>query len=113
LKKTIFELGKSITGVINNPVSNFSIADINFITDYIGTVNIWLYTTTANTVIEFVAKINEINKITEDTMKKYDTAKIFSSNDNFSKRDELQLTCITLNTSLKSNYFSLSETDTD
>ena len=113
LKKTIYELGKTITSAINNPVSNFTTEDIEFITDYIGTVNIWLYTTTASSIIEFVAKINEINKITEDIMQKYDTNKIFEKNDNFSKRDELHLTCITLNTSLKSKYFSLSETDTD
>jgi hypothetical protein len=80
--------------------------------DYIGTVNIWLYTTSASTTIEFVAKINEINKVTEDIMKKYEDEKIFEKNDNFTKRDELQLTCITINTSLKSGYFSLVELDT-
>jgi heat shock protein 1/8 len=113
LKKIIFDLGKNILSVINNPISNFSKEDIEFITDYIGTVNIWLYTTTASTTIEFVVKINEINKITEEIMNKYTEHKIFASNEKFSKRDELQLTCVTLNTSIKSNFFSLSETDTD
>jgi heat shock protein 1/8 len=113
LKKTIFDLGKNILSVINNPISNFSKTDIEFMTDYIGTVNIWLYTTSASTTIEFVSKINEINRITEDIMGKYTEHKIFTPNEKFSKCDELQLTCITLNASIKSNFFSLSETDTD
>jgi molecular chaperone DnaK (HSP70) len=113
LKKTISDLGKNILSVVNNPVSKFTDEDIIIVTDYIGSVHIWLYTTPANTSIEFVAKIDEINKFTEEIMKKYEEKKIFEKNDNFSTRDELQLTCLTLNTSIKSNYFSLKETDND
>lgn len=111
LKKTISDLGKNIVSVVNNPVSKFTEEDIESVSDYIGSVHIWLYTTTASTSIEFVAKIDEINKFTEGIMKKYEEKKIFDKNDNFTARDELQLTCLTLNTSIKSNYFSLKETD--
>ena len=48
LKKTISDLGKNIISMINNPVSNFTLEDITFMTDYIDTVNIWLYTTSAS-----------------------------------------------------------------
>lgn len=113
LKKTIFDLGKNILTVVNNPVSKFLLEDITLVTDYIGTVNIWLWTTNASTSIEFIAKINEINKFTEEIMKKYEEKKVFEKNDNFTIRDELQLTCLTLNTAIKSNYFSLKESDTD
>ena len=113
LKKTIFDLGKNILSVVNNPISKFTEEDIISVTDYIGSVHIWLYTTNATTSIEFVAKIDEINKFTEEIMKKYEEKKIFDKNDNFTIRDELQLTCLTLNTSLKSNYFSLKETDVE
>ena len=46
-------------------------------------------------------------------MKKYDENKLFEKTDKFTKKDELQLTCVTLNSSVKSNYFSLSESNTD
>src|SRR5581483_8953548 len=95
------------------PVSKFTEEDIITVTDYISSVNIWLYTTSASTTIEFVSKINEINKFTEEIMKKYEEKKIFDKNDNFTIRDELQLTCLTLNTSIKNNFFSLKDGDID
>lgn len=119
LKSSIFNLGKSVLSVINNPVSRFSEEDVLSVTDYIDSVNIWLYTTNATTTIEFVAKINEINSFTDQIMEKYsdDTSssstKIFQEDNQFTIRDELQLTCLTLNNSIKSNYFSLKESDTD
>ena len=113
LKKTISDLGKNILSVINNPISNFSEEDIMTMSDYIGSVHIWLYTTTATTTIEFIAKINEINKFTEEIMKKYEDTKIFEKNDSFTTREELQLTCLTLNTSIKNNFFSIKKNDID
>ena len=111
LKKTISDLSKNILSVVNNPVSKFIEEDIVIINDYLGSVHIWLYTTSASTTIEFIAKINEINKFTEDIMVKYQEKSIFEQNDNFSAMDELHLTCLTLNTSLKSNFFSIKEDD--
>lgn len=108
IKKTIMDLGKNIINVVNNPVSNFSEEDIILITDYIESVYIWLYTTSSKNNSEYIAKINEINKFTEEIMKKYEEKNIFEQNDNFTLRDELELTCITLNNALQSNYFSLS-----
>ena len=109
IKRTISDLGKNILSVVNNPVSRFNVTDINLMTDYINSVNIWLYTTSASTSIEYVAKINEINKFTEEIMKKYEDKNIFEKNDKFTVRDELQLTCLTINTSVKNNYFSMEE----
>ncbi|XWV26555.1 heat shock protein 70-like protein [Tupanvirus soda lake] len=113
LKKTISDLGNNILSVVNNPVSKFTEEDIETVKDYIDSVKIWLYTTSANTTIEFVAKIDEINKFTEEIMKKYEDKRVFEKNDNFTIRDELQLTCLTLNTSIKSNFFSLKEGDVE
>jgi len=114
LKKTIFELGKNIVSVINNPVSKFDQEDVIMMTDYVSSVNIWLYTTNAQTSIEFVAKINEMNKMTEEVMSKYDPEhELFQKNEDFTIRDELQLTCLTLNMSIRNNYFSLGSCNTD
>lgn len=111
LKHTISDLCHNIVSVINNPVSNFNTEDITHVTDYIESVQIWLYTSSATTTIEFISKINEINKFTEDIIKKYDDKKIFEKNDKFTTRDELQLTCLTLNTAIKTKYFSLKNTE--
>ena len=113
IKKTIQDLGKNILSVVKNPISRFSEDDIVTITDYMDSVNIWLYVTSASTTIEYVAKINEINKFTEEIMKKYSNVKVFEQNDKFTTKDELQLTCLTLNTSIKNNYFSLEKKDTE
>ena len=110
LKKTISDLCKNILSVINNPVSKFIESDITVMSDYIFSVNIWLYTNNANSTLEYISKIDEINKFTEDIMKKYEKQP-FEKNINFTLRDELQLTCITLHSSLKSNYFSLKHDD--
>lgn len=110
LKNIISELCENILNITNNPISNISNEDIELITDYIGSVNIWLYTTNANTTIEFVSKIKEINNFTENIMEKYNN-NIFDENNNFCIKDELQITCLTLNTSLKSSFFSLKESD--
>ena len=111
LKKTISDLGRNIISIVNNPVSKFTEEDIIIITDYIGTVDIWLYTTASTTTIEFVTKINEINEFTENIMKKYSETPVFSSTDKFNSRDELHLMCLALNGSIKSNYFTLVDAD--
>ncbi len=113
LKKTISDLCKNIASVVNNPVSKFTPEDVITVIDYMESAQIWLYTTNASTSIEFIAKIDEINKITEEIMKKYEDKKVFEKNDDFTTRDELHLTCLTLNSSIKSNYFSLKADDTE
>ena len=113
LKQAIMDLTKNVISVVNNPVSSFNEDDILLVSDYLDSVNIWLFTTNATTTIEYVAKINEINKFTDDIMKKYENKQIFNQNETFTCRDELQLTCLTLNTSVRSNYFSLKSDDMD
>ncbi len=113
LTATIQDLCKNIINVVNNPISKFSREDIDLVTDYMETIQIWTYTTTATSTIEFIAKINEINKFTEDIMKKYEDTKIFEKNDSFTYKDELQLTCLTLNECIKSNYFSVKKSEID
>lgn len=112
IKKTIFDLCKNITSIANSPVSNIHSDDVAKIKDYIDTVIIWIYTTTSVSTTEYITKIDEINKVTEEIMKKYD-GEIFEKDNTFTSKDELQLTCLTLNSSIKSNFFSLKKNDTD
>ena len=113
IKKSILDLGANITSLANNPHSNLLEDDINFINDYIETVNIWIFSNSATTCIEYIAKINEINEFTQDIMKKYEDKSVFSKNNSISCQDELYMTCLALDAGLKSNYFSLRKTDVD
>lgn len=113
IKKTIIKLLSSIEDIMNSPMSNFNEEDIEYMRDYSSTVQMWLYLTPATTLVEYIAKIDEINTTTENIMKKYDTETYFAKNENFTIRDELNLTCVTLNTSIKSQFFSLSKADID
>ena len=114
LKTSMLELCDNIVSIIHNPISNFDIEDVTTLKHYIETVQLWSYTTSATTSIEFIAKINEINKITEEVLSKYKSdSELFKKNDDFTMRDELQLTCLTLNMSLRNNFFSLGANNTD
>lgn len=112
LIKTINELCQNILGVINNPISKFDQADIEMMEDYISSVTIWLYVSNATTTIEYIAKINEINKITEELMEKYQEKTVFDDSSRLTTRDELQYICLTLNRTGESNYLSLNKEDT-
>jgi heat shock protein 1/8 len=111
LKKIIFDLGKNITSIINNPVSHLQPEDIEKITDYIGSINIWLYTNSSLSTTDYVAKIREINQFTEDILQNYHQDNIFEKDENFTIKDELHLICLTLSTSIQSNFFSLEKND--
>ena len=107
LKVSIRDMCNNISAVLNSPVSNIKDDDVTIMNDYISSVHIWLYTTTANTNMEFVAKICEINQFTDDIMKKYDKVNMFKDNASFSSYDELYMVCTTIITSIKSNFFSV------
>jgi heat shock 70kDa protein 1/2/6/8 len=113
LIKTINELCQNILSVINNPVSNFDQSDVEMMEDYISSVTIWLYVSNATNTIEYIAKINEINKITEELLDKYNEKTVFDDNTRLTVKDELQYICLTLNRSGESNYLSLSKEDSE
>ena len=112
LKNTILDLCANIHSVVTNPVSKFTQDDINLILDYLTTVQLWVMITDTTSTMQYLAKIDEINKITEDIMKKYEEIP-FEKNEQFTAKDELQLTCVTLHSSINSNYFSIKKTDMD
>lgn len=113
LKKSISDLANNIVSVVNNPVSKFNQDDIQLVTDYMDSVQIWLFGTNCTSTPEFIAKIDEINKFTQDIMKKYEEIPVFQKDDDFTARDELNLMCLTLNASLNSNYFSMKNDDSE
>ena len=112
LKNTITDLCKNITNIINNPNSNLSAEDVDHIMNYIDTVYLWIFGTSSTTTIEFVSKINEINKTIDEIMQKYDDRPLFVADEKFTIKEELEMTCQTINTSLKNNFFNLGQNNT-
>ena len=113
LKSTITTMINDIMAVINNPITKLMKEHIDTIQDYLDTVNIWLWTTSDNNTSVYVNKIDEINVFTQEILNEYENKEIFDDTNNFSSRDELQITCKTLSNSLKSNFFSLNEKEVD
>jgi hypothetical protein len=62
--------------------------------------------------MEYIAKINEINKNTEELMQKYDS-NLFVVNDDFNLREELEILCGTLLSSINASYISFSSDHSD
>lgn len=108
-KKIITELNNNILNIINNPVSNLHQDDINNLSDYISTVNLWLYTINSVSTLDYIDKITEINNMTETILSKYDNNELFNKNIDFSKKDELQLICNTLKKSINDSFLSVSD----
>jgi molecular chaperone DnaK (HSP70) len=109
MKNNIMELCENISSMIHNPISKLSIEDTNILTDYIDSVLLWICATDANNINDYISKVNQINNFTGEIMSKYDT--VFDSSKSLNSRDELELLCIGLHSSIKSNYFSMKETD--
>lgn len=108
-KKIITELNNNILNIINNPVSNLNQDDINELSDYISTVNLWLYTVNSVSTLDYIDKINEINSVTENILNKYVNTDLFRKDIDFSKKDELQLICNTLKKSIDDSFLSVNE----
>jgi heat shock protein 1/8 len=109
MKNNIMDLCESISNMIHNPVTLLTKDDMTILTDYIDSVLLWICATDTSNMNDYVAKVNEINRFTDEIMCKYDT--IFDTKNTLSAADELELLCISLHSSIKSNYFSMKEND--
>lgn len=112
LKKVIVDMCRNITQIINNPVTHIETKDKEYLRDYLESVTIWTYITSANSSADFVAKIDEINGTVESIMSKYDE-NVFSEAKEFKVKDELKATCNALKGAIESNYLSLPKCDLD
>lgn len=110
LKKVVSDLCKNILQIVNNPVTQFTNKDKTFIKDYIDSVLIWLYISSSTNSIDYVTKIDEVNKMMEKIMESYPN-NLFTPNNSFTSKDELLLTCNTLRSAIKSNFFSIHKTE--
>jgi molecular chaperone DnaK (HSP70) len=107
MEKVIQDLCQNIEEVIRNPVTNLNQEDVDFMSCYIDTVQMWLFSSECYSMMEYQGKIKEINEQTAEIMNKYQSD-IFQANNQISSKDELLITCHTLYQSLDSHLFTLS-----
>lgn len=103
IKNTLLDLCQSINDLVNahNP------DDFIFLKDYIETVYIWTYTNEDLSINNFINKIDEVNKVSHSVFKDIVSEVVVVDN----SVEELKQLCISLKTSINSNFFSLKEND--
>lgn len=112
IRTAILAMCQNLQEVVNNPVSQFTLEDVQSMTDYVDAVRVWIYAKVTNSTLELVAKINEINTITTELTAKYRDQPVFQR-DALSAQDELQMTCMTLSSAIRNNYFSIKKSEID
>lgn len=109
IKTEIDELCHQLINLIKNPITTLDTNDVNRFNDYLESVLVWLYTSDSKIFADYVVKINEINKLSEDVIK--NNSNIFDQNNNFKSYDELYTQCNVLYTSIKDDFLSIEEED--
>lgn len=112
MKETVETLCNEIKNIINSPITRIKEDDIEYLKNYIDTVEIWLYTAKYYSVMEYAGKLKEINQITEEIMTKYES-NLFATNENFTSKDELLILCNTLLNSIKQGFLSIKDDQID
>lgn len=108
IRDTLIELCHNIVDIITNSNIKMDETSIEELTDYIDDNLLWVHVQEKISKIEFSQKIDEINKICDDMVSKYDDT-IFEKIE-MSKEHELEDLCCTLLGTIKANLFSMGET---
>lgn len=110
IKETIHSTVLQVDSIINNPSFDFEEEDIVLFSDYLDSVQMWILITSSDILIEYVNKLNEVNKETEKFMQKYQTKEIFSES-KVSAKEELNVVCRTLMDAIKQNHLPYEDED--
>ena len=116
LKEQLISLCYSIYEIVVSSLFIASKQHQDELKDFINDVLLWIHVKEKITKIEFMQKIDEINKISNDIAELYEKNqdKIFDENKILqsikSDRDELEQLCYAIKTSIMSNILSLTET---
>ena len=107
IRDTLVELCHNVVDIITNSNIKMDENNIEELKDYIDDILLWVYVQEKISKTEYSQKINEINKICDDMVSKYDD--ILFEKIEESKKSELENLCCTLLSTIKSNLFSIGE----
>jgi heat shock 70kDa protein 1/2/6/8 len=109
IKNSITDMCKNILEIIYSPSVIISSDNIENISDYLESVQIWLYTNNSFNIIDYTNKISEIDDYVSQYIDNF--AENISQVVSKSKREELYCLCLTLIKSINGNFFSSSDAD--
>ena len=107
IRDTLVELCHNVIDVITNSNIKMDDTSIEELKDYIDDTLLWVYVQEKISKTEYSQKIDEVNKICNDMVSKYDE-ELFEKLEE-SKESELENLCCTLLSTIKSNLFSIGE----
>jgi molecular chaperone DnaK (HSP70) len=107
LRDTLMDLCKSVLEVLSNSYVKIDATHIDEMKDYVDDVMLWVIIQEKISKVDYVTKIDEVNKICSELVEKYDATSIFEPV--LSKKAELEQLCYTLLSNILSNAFSIQE----
>lgn len=112
LRTILSDLCESVIDILGSPKLKMSNEHIAEIVDYINDASLWLHVTEKVKKIEYIQKIEEINRVCDDIVSKYGAENIFGEEELspvLIKKEELSQLCYAIMSSISSNMFSLHE----
>jgi len=113
LRELLVTLCYSIFDIISDHSFNIEKDHTSELKEYIDDILLWTYVKEKISIIEYKQKIDEINKVCNDIVERYNQTEIFKNdcdeNIAYSKRNELEQLCYALMSSITSNILALHE----
>jgi molecular chaperone DnaK (HSP70) len=111
LRETMVELCYNIFEIISGTNTKMSKEDKVELRDHIDDILLWVHVKDKIKKVDYIQKIDEINKACDDMMQKYEDCDVFEKNSVVgginSKKDELEQICYAIMSSIHNNMFSL------
>lgn len=102
-KKNIQSVCDDILSIANDSSNHFENEDRDLLVDYIGTVQIWLFSTDEKATIIYSKKMDEINEFCDEILKKYDVNNLFQTKE-ITLYDKLYALCKTIQESFENQF---------
>lgn len=113
LRDLLVNLCYSIFDIISDHYFNIEKDHMNELKEYIDDILLWTYVKEKISIIEYKQKIDEVNKVCNDIVERYNQKEIFrdecDKSKYSSKRTEFEQTCYALMGSIMSNILALHE----
>jgi len=109
LRDVLIALCYSVFEIISSETNNMDKDHIVELKDYIDDVMLWIHVKEKINISEYKQKIDEVNKICNDFVEKYNNTEIFTNV--YTKKDELEQLCYTLMSSIMCNVLAAHEDD--
>lgn len=109
LREVLIALCYSVFEIISSDTINMDKDHIAELKDYVDDVLLWIHVKEKITLSEYKQKIDEVNKICNDFVEKYNNTNIFTNV--YTKKDELEQLCYTLMSSIMCNVLAAQEED--